>query len=253
MSSLQIYRKIEDGIREGFDVHKFGRNPNVDNAVTFETIWNGGGIYTGHPTGSAETLEIFSGSANDTAAGSGAQTVKIYNLLDENFNKMPDVTVTLNGVTPVSLGAQTYSRCSKVRVLTAGSTGANEGALTLRHTTTTTNIMAVLPIGYNSTMIVAYTIPNNRIAFIRKVYAGISGKVSANCPVRLLVRPLGETWQVQEEFALLASGSSTVERDYSIPKGPYAGGTDVRIDASSDTNNTAISASFDLVETTWNT
>ncbi len=147
------------------EFHQFGKNPQIDTAAG-EDVWNGGGVYTGHPTGAAETMEILSSSINDDAGGSGALTVEISNLLDSTGAEADAVTVALDGTTPVSLGALTYYRCTKVKVLTAGATGSNEGTLTLRHTTTTANVFAVMPIGANETTIFAYTVPLGKTLLI---------------------------------------------------------------------------------------
>ena len=157
---------------EHFD--KFGKNSDIDMAAG-EDIWGGGGIYTGFPTGAAETMEIFSSDVDDTSAGTGARTVIIYNLLDDTGAELPDITVTLNGTTPVSLGAITYYRGgTNMRVITAGSTGSNEGTLTLRHTTTTANIFAVMPIGNNQTAILAFTIPLGKTLYIHRINMQLS-------------------------------------------------------------------------------
>ncbi len=141
----------------GFKI--YGKNEGINKGST-EDIWGGGGLYTGFPTGAAETLEIRSSSADDVAdTGTGAWTVEISDLLDGTGAIMPNVTVSLNGQSWVSLGVQTYRRGRKKEVLTAGSSGVNLGELTLRHTTTTDNIFAVMPIGNNNTAIAGYTVP----------------------------------------------------------------------------------------------
>jgi len=47
-------------------VHKFGKNPDID--AGFETVWNGGGLYTGHDCIVAETLETFSSAGADAGS-----------------------------------------------------------------------------------------------------------------------------------------------------------------------------------------
>lgn len=170
---------------------KHGKNPDIDTGD--EDIWNGGGDYTGFPTGAAETMEIVSSSGNDTAAGTGARTATISNLLDGTGASVADVTVTLNGTTPVSLGAGTYTRASRVVVDTAGSTGSNEGTLTLRHTTTTSNIFAVMPVGANQTNILAYTVPLGKTLYLTRVNFQLSRASGAagSADVSLRARPSG--------------------------------------------------------------
>jgi hypothetical protein len=79
----------------------------------------------------AESWEIVSASANDTAAGTGARVVAITSL-DENYLPQVDVVV-MNGVTPVALprGAH-YLRSQQFTVVSAGSGAVNAGNLTLR-------------------------------------------------------------------------------------------------------------------------
>lgn len=150
---------VERGLIPGEEVvDKFGYNPDIDSGSAPETVWNGGGLYTGFPMTAPEQLEIFSSSANDTAGGTGARTVLISNLQREGI-RQPDVTITLDGTTPVSLGAETYDRCTRMRVLEVGTSGYNEGEITLRHATTTENVFAVMPSESGATQIAAYTVP----------------------------------------------------------------------------------------------
>ena len=71
--------------------YKFGYNAAVSS--TEETVWMQGGRYV-WPT-SASTMTISSADANDTSAGTGAQTVTI-NGLDANYAEISE-TVTMDG------------------------------------------------------------------------------------------------------------------------------------------------------------
>ncbi len=190
---------------------KWGRNEAISSG-TPEDIWDGGGNYTGFATilesGNAEKMEIFSSAAADAAAGTGARTVEISNLLDDDGNLMPPQTVTLNGTTPVEIDAtQTYARASRMKVLTAGSGGANAGTLTLRHVTTTANIFAKMPIGYNQTQIACYTVPVGYKLLINKIYAGanLSGGSAQNVEGALVMRPFGEVFQNKLPISISSS------------------------------------------------
>jgi hypothetical protein len=186
---------VSIGLVEGWEMwQKWGRNEDIDSGP--EDVIGGGGTYAGFPTGSAETLEILSSSTDDTgqgAGGTGARTVTITNLLDENYNEMPNVTVTLDGTTPVSLGAQTYFRCSRMIVETAGSGATNAGIITLRHTTTTANIFGTIPAGLGQTQLGVYTVPAGKTLIVKDFNISMSrlngSPGSAN--VTLRVRELG--------------------------------------------------------------
>lgn len=77
----------------------------------------------------AESWEIVSSSINDTAAGTGARTVSV-TTLDGSYGEVTQ-TVTLNGTTAVALTG-THIAPNAGLVLTAGSGGVNDGALTIR-------------------------------------------------------------------------------------------------------------------------
>ena len=226
-------------------INKFGRNPDID--AGFEALWNGGGFYTGFNATTAETLEIASSDVNDTAAGTGARKVIISGLLDENYNQMDDVEITLNGTTNVSLGSQTYIRASRMKVIEAGSVGSNIGTLTLRHTTTTANIFAVMPIGYNQTMIAAFTIPNHHEGLLLDWFAATSKKQAAFCNVRLVMRNFGGVFQVKEEMTASTTGTSVPIRSYTLPKNNLTAKTDIYIESDTDTVNMGVAGGFDLL------
>ena len=304
-------------VAESSDVHKFGRNPDIDVASGFEVIWNGGDEYTGQNATAAETLEVFSSSANDagtvlssgtategtattlidtgatfvtdggavgdviiddtqvdhgivtaitetvitvlkthsdaefsagdsyrlvTQASTGSPVVKLYQLLDGDFVAQPNEYIVLNGTTAVDT-VGTYRR--QTRANSHG--GTNIGAITSRQKTTTANVMMVLPIGFNTTMIAAYTVPAGKKAFIDSWYVGLSGKINANCVIRLMVRPVNDVYQIAEELALQGNGSSFVHRIYRYHKGPIAAMSDIKIMSDTDTNNTSVAAGFDII------
>lgn len=104
-----------------------GFNSDVDIASTPEDIWAGTGLIPAPSV--AESWEIVSSSANDTAAGTGARTVQI-RTLDANYLEVVQ-TVALDGITPVALTG-THIRINAGIVLTAGSNATNVGTLTIR-------------------------------------------------------------------------------------------------------------------------
>lgn len=154
---LQSGRDVAAGlVHDASHAIKFGLNEDVDASSAPEDIWDGGGIYTGFPTGSAETITVVSTSTSDTAAGVGARTVRIIGL-DTNYN-MQTEDVTLNGTTQVVTVA-TWKRVRSVYVQTAGSTGWNVGTLTVRHTTTSANIFSLIQPGMGQGHFCAFTVP----------------------------------------------------------------------------------------------
>lgn len=224
---------------------KFGRNSDIDTNSAPEDVWNGANIYTGMSEES-ETLEIFSSSPSDTAGGIGARTITLSNLLDENNNEMPDVTVTLNGTTPVLVDANIYHRCSRMFTETAGSSNENVGSITLRHTTTTANVFAVMPPILNQTQIFAFTVPMGKTLYIPnfsiKMSRANGSAGSANCTVKMRMAG-SNVWRTIRNTEITDSQSFTFSglAYFVAPEG-----TDIKttVESVSD-NNTIITGEAD--------
>ncbi len=241
--SSDFYFEVARGAEASSYMHKFGRNPDIDNAPgTFEAIWNGGADYTGFDATGAETVEVVSSSTDDDAAGTGARTIVVQGL-DGNYAKISE-TVILDGTTAVDT-ANTYIRLDRMRVATAGSGGANVGTITASQKTSGT-VFAAMPIGYNQTMIAAWTVPAGKTAYLASWFASLADKATAECNIRLLWRPFGEVFQTKEEFALMGAGTSYVSRDYKVPK-VISAKADIKIMADSNAANTGVAAGFDLI------
>lgn len=78
---------------------------------------------------SAQSLEIVSSSANDTAAGTGARAVYI-ETIDGNWNEQIHV-IALNGTTPVALPG-VHLHTNRIFAVSTGSGHVNAGNITLR-------------------------------------------------------------------------------------------------------------------------
>lgn len=186
-------------------VNKFGTNSDIDTGSVPEDIWEGGGLYTGFPTGTAETLSVVSASANDTAAGSGARTIRIVGL-DANFNVQSE-TVTLNGTTPVNT-VNTFMRAHTATVLTSGSsnTAFNAGLITIKHTTTTANVFLTMLAGRNQTNCSAYTVPAGYTAYMRHFRVVVEGGASSTANGYFYVGAYGASPRYRRPF-VTTSGS----------------------------------------------
>jgi len=237
--------EVSRGNVEGVEVFsKFGRNPDIDTG-SGQDVWEHGGEYTGFPD-TAETMEIFSSSGNDTDGGTGARTVIISNLLDANYNVMPNITVTLNGTTPVSLGELSYLRCSRMQVATAGETNANVGTLTLRHTSTTTNIFATISPALNQTQIFAFTVPAGKTLYVPNfnVLMSRANGAQGSANVHVKIRAAGSN-----VWLTVRNTEITQAQSYQYANDIYFIGlekTDIRayIDSVSD-NNTIVTGEAD--------
>jgi len=140
-----------------------GLSPNISASTATGVIWALGGEYP-YPT-SAQTLEVLSSSASDSAAGAGARLIFIQGL-DANWAKQIAVVAT-NGVTPVTASG-TWLRVNHTTVLGAGSTGRNAGVVTTR--VVGGNTLSVIPIvhgrGMGTSQDAVYTVPSGHMLYL---------------------------------------------------------------------------------------
>ena len=191
----------------GYDI-KFGANVVIDTGTVPEDVWNGGGIYTGHPVDpTAETIDVVSNSAEDGAGTlTGALTVKLAGL-DANWAHQEE-TITMNGLTNVTT-TKLWARMPRMQVMTAGSTGHNVGEISAFHTTTTANIFAVMPAEFNKTHICAFTVPANQqgLVIASNISVTRANNASTSAFGSLLVRPFGGVFNSAMPYDVTPGGS----------------------------------------------
>ena len=189
--------------------YKFGFNADIDDGTVPEDIWRGGGIYTGQPVGgSAETVDVVSTDADDTAAGSGARTVAITGL-DANWDLQND-TLTMNGTTAVTT-TTTWFRVFRLKVLTSGASDENEGTITVNHTTTTANVFINVAPNVGQSQVAAYTVPRGFTAYITSIDANISRGGTNSADFYLRTRKPGESFQTLANFSSGTTYQTTID------------------------------------------
>jgi hypothetical protein len=230
---------IAAGRYEGTDiVNKFGRNTDISTNSVPEDLWNGGGVYTGFPTGAPEEFEVFSSSVSDT----GVLTFTY--LPSSTSTRYLTGTVTLNGTTPVATGITGY-RMHTARYSTGAATTFNVGTITLRHRVTTANVFCVMPIGRSQTNVSAYTVPAGSTAYIRRLFMRVTGTTSLSIQGALWVRGLGESPRLRRPIT--ATNAEHFEEE---PYGgiPVAEGSDIVLRVTSSSNNNVdVTGGYDLV------
>jgi hypothetical protein len=224
-----------------------GSNPDVDTATVPEDVWFNGGVYTGHPTGSPETVQVFSSSANDTSAGTGARTVRIYGLATSSSTAYTTEDLTMNGVTVVT-SSGTWYRVNRMDVRTAGSGGTNAGNITCRHSTTTSNVFVLLEASRGRSAVGVWTVPQSSSLTIHNVLVHTvrSGGGAGSARVLLQVRRFGtSSWQSVRRAEI--ANAHVYRPNMFIPVLVEAQ-ADIRFRCVSvSTNDTIISAQFDGV------
>lgn len=199
-------------------LEKFGRNPSISINNDPQDVWNGGGIYTGFPTGSSETVDVFSGDPEDGAGSStGLLTLRLFGQL-AGVEQTEDII--LNGTTVVT-SILSWDRIYSIRGLSAGSVGSNIGEITARHSTTTTNVFTVVPIGTNRTQIAGITIPSGKRAYICNADFSItrSNGSLGSATMAIMIREPGSVWEQTYTTDLSTSSVSNIliNRDLELP------------------------------------
>lgn len=216
--------------------HIHGYNADVD--IGTEDIWTGGGAYP-FPAAAAATT-IVSSSANDTAAGTGARTCRVVGL-DANFKLVSEV-VTLNGTTPVAL-VGVFFRILHAYVLTAGSGTTNAGAVDVKHTAT---VIATIVASQGRTQMAIFCAPAIPAAWcIKKFSACATNAVAGAVRINLWTRKTGAVWQIRAVTSVYGTTNNSVIFELASPI-PLEAGEDVRLEATSTADNTAVAASLEI-------
>ena len=244
-SDLEYGLNIQRGLVPGVGIiHTFGRIPNLNVSDGFSAITVNGSLYTGFNAVSPETVSVVSTSTDDSISGIGGR-VLLLSGLGPGFVEQSEV-VQLNGTTPV-LTTLTYLRLNPVLVIQAGSAGANQGIILLNQSITTSVVFAEIQIGNNRTLNSGYTIPAGKEGFIRSGFATSGRKQSSLVEVRAQARQPGSTFQIAEWFSLNSQGSNYIQRPFVVPLIGIPAGTDLLLDAITDTNGVDVSAGLEIL------
>ena len=183
-------------------VHKFGRNPDCDQAGSAtivpvgRDIWDLGiaGASQWVPPTTARTHQLASSDDEDGGAGTdtGALTIRIWGLSATWAEQTEDIT--LNGTTNVPT-ASTYANIHRMQVLTTGSAQRNLGNITATADTDTT-VTAQVSADMGSTLMTQYQVPAAKTGIIlswgaRLYRAGGGSKFADNF---LMTKDYNATW-----------------------------------------------------------
>lgn len=244
-----FFLEVEQGNVTGWShVRKFGKIYGLTTSLTPISI---GDTYQ-TPT-SAQSLEIVSSSANDTSAGSGAQTVTVTGL-DANFAEQ-SVTVSMNGTTPVAITG-TWMRVYRIRVTTSGTyasatASSHAGTITVRNSGAgvTWGILYVdSGFGVGQSLIGAYTVPAGYTAYVYMNFVSVESAkiVSGYFFVRDNADDVTTPYspiraQASYEFV---GGVNFIDSD--MPIGVYSAKTDIGWMAKTASGTANVSVAFDI-------
>ena len=248
MSGMTYRERVARGLVEGaMSVLKFGSNEDIDTGAR-EAVWSVGGDWDPITLFGAggSSIEVFSADANDDAAGTGIQAVRIFGL-DENM-LLKDVKVGTNGG---GVSAVSGKWCSIFRVygLAYGSGERNAGVITVRIAgggATVAEIPVVVS-GFSQTVMACYSVAIDHDLYLNEYYAGINDDRNANEYVRFWLETFsGGGWRIRHDDGLLIRGTSRGGFTFD-PELKIAGGSHVRITALPSANNMQCQAGFNAV------
>jgi hypothetical protein len=223
------------------DYSAFGINQDVDTG-TPEDIWLNGGTFT--PPTTYRVHNIASASANDTSAGTGARTVKVYGVVSTG---LAEETITMNGTSNVAT-VNSYSDIYRMYILTAGSGETNAGAITATAVTDATVTCTIPTGGLNTCRKCIRLIPPGYTGYIYDFQAGMSqATASSFADVYLMTKESGGVWLSRRYHSLNNSGSSVEFDEFKVPL-KLTEGTWVKVRCTSVTNNnTLVQAAINLI------
>lgn len=213
-----------------------GLNPDIDSGAGLVSIWDFGGLYAFPP--SASIMTISSNNAADTAAGTGARTVRVGGL-DANYTEISEV-VTLNGTTPVNTVNQ-FLRCFGMTVLTAGNGGEAAGNIYQGTGAVVAGVPAVVYAyvrqGWGSSQMAAWTVPANNTAYlVETTTSAIASALNQSTILSIRARPFGGVF-ARAGSLVINGGMASLE---SVIPRAFAERTD--IDAVAQTTDTNVVA-----------
>lgn len=225
---------------------KFGRNPGIGSGES-QDIWNGGDLYTGQPVSfTPETVTVTSASANDTAVGTGARTIRITGLRSSTSEEYETEDITLNG-TSDAISVNSWWRINRAFVLTAGSGGENDGEITIKSTSTTANVFVNMAEGFNQSTISAYTVPYGKTLLLKRIRVSMTrtNGSAGSATVSMRVREVGGVYRAINVYEIQDGGGANYKY---FAGATYPAGSDIkfRADDVSD-NNTVVEAAFEFI------
>lgn len=235
------------GNREGATTwNKWGYNVDVDTGSS-ETIWSPGGTFV--PLTSASTLSFVSTSTADiTSSGTGAQSIIVYGI-DANRLSQTEV-IQLNGVTPV-VTTSTWLGINRLSIYLSGSGGVNAGKITATAVTGST-VQGEIPVGGGSSQQAIFFSQSDHQVLLDWLLINITrlsgGGVQPTVTIKMWVKSFvsGSKYEVFR-YVMDTAVENNVEL---MPTQPFPIGEKsvVWIEATTDTNNTIVSARFSGIE-----
>ena len=243
LHNTDFFQLVAEGKMPAYqDYSGSGVNKDVDTGSTPEDIWLAGGVFV--PPTTYRIHNIVSASANDTAAGTGARTVRVFGV---TVNGLESEVVAMNGVTPVPT-TKAYKDIYEMQVAVPGAGNTNAGIITATAVTDATVTATILVDGLNTSRKAIRYIPTGYTGYLYDWNAGMEHATAGNSAgVYLLTKYDGEAWLSRGYHSLSNSGASYEIEHFKTPL-VLPADTWVKIQCTSvSANNTLIQGGFNLM------
>ncbi len=227
---LSVRAKRVPGYRI-FDM--WGLNPDVD--VGTEDIWANGGVRAVDPA--TGTVTLVSTSANDTSAGTGARTARLFGL-DGSGNPQSE-SMSLNGTSNVT-SVNSYSEIYALEILTVGSNGASVGNISA---TLDSSQLAFIAAGDGHSRLTQRTVRAGYRGYVLRMFASSSnaGAITVSIQTR---NGAGTPWIAQRALDVDNRHVSLSPPGGICVVEPL---TNIRMQAESTTNNERVMGGYTLL------
>lgn len=242
-TALQKYGDTISTIDRAETLLKFGKNEDLDASLS-EMVWNQGGeevyatsntIDTISSSDSGDTQEVTIQGHTVSGVGASAEfTFVTQTATLSGQSKVPLATPLARVQRAINSNSTAFAGDFYIYEDTAISSGVPSDASKIH--------MKILA-GETQSYKAAFTVAKDEYVIVTGGFASINKKTAATVDFELQTSPTAELFYPASRITLNSAGQSTVH----IPFYPYAlipPNTDVRVFATSDTNNTEVSASL---------
>jgi len=257
---MSIYSSTDFGLEASLGnipgystVNKFGEAEDCDNGVPTD-VWDGSGSASSTdiwvPPTAARIHQITTDDANDTSAGTGARTIRIYGLKTWDLAETSE-DIIMNGASNVPT-VNSYVIIHRIKVLTWGTTGQNQGEITATADTDGTVTAMISPL-FNQTQMCIYGVPSIQKFRMTKLFASIVKSTGSSQrgdgELLVMIDPAtnvvdNTAWTNKENFQLVEANPPW-NHDYSDAPKKMNGACIIKVQVTTNSNNTKCTAGFD--------
>lgn len=220
-------------VRDTSFIHKFGAVPSMSNGGT-GTIWDKSNtVYPWSTWDTPGVLTVLTTAVNGSTVTTDSGLTITITGLDVNYNEVTEV-ITVSGST--GTGTQVFARV--YRAFTSATNTAE-----FRVSRNSTEVLRI-NIGKAQTLMAIYTVPAGYSGYLMKGTASIQSSGDATCNMFVRFGGVG-AFRIGHSFEVSGAGGQYTY-DFTVPiKLPEKTDIDVRADVR--TNNSRVTAAFDII------